>query len=150
MTQFSIQTIDLPSLVSHIHRQAVGFDSLFERLDRTFVNSKTDGNYPPHNIIKVDDTHYAIQVAVAGFAEDELDVEFKDNIITVKGEKKTKDEQEYIHRGIGLRSFTRNFPVGENMEVKGATVVNGILAISIEHVVPEEQKPKKIAITFSK
>jgi molecular chaperone IbpA len=140
MTQFSIQTIDLPSLVSHIHRQAVGFDSLFERLDRTFVNSKADGNYPPHNIIKVDETHYAIQVAVAGFAEDELDIEFKDNIIIVKGEKKQKDEQEYIHRGIGLRNFTR----------KGATVVNGILAISIEHVVPDEQKPKKIAITFTK
>jgi molecular chaperone IbpA len=98
----------------------------------------------------VDETHYAIQVAVAGFAEDELDIEFKDNIIIVKGEKKQKDEQEYIHRGIGLRNFTRNFPVGENMEVKGATVVNGILAISIEHVVPDEQKPKKIAITFTK
>jgi len=150
MTQYSVHTIDLPNIAAQLHRHAIGFDRLFDTLDRTFANSKADGNYPPHNIIKIDDTHYAIQVAVAGFTEDELDIEFKDNVLTVKGEKKVKDEQEYIHRGISNRNFTRTFPLVENMEIKGATVVNGILAISIEHVVPEEQKPKKIAITFAK
>ena len=103
MTQFTLHTIDLPSL----HRHAIGFDSLFDQLNRTFVNSKTDGNYPPHNVVKLDDTHYVIEVAVAGFSEDEIDVELKDNILTVKGEQAKKEEVEYLHKGISARNFTR-------------------------------------------
>jgi molecular chaperone IbpA len=141
-----ITTFDLPT----IHRHAVGFDRLFNELGRTFANSKVDGNYPPHNIVQIDETHYAIQLAVAGFAEDELDIEFKDNVLTVKGEQHQQDEYTYHYRGISSRAFTRAFPLAEHMEVKGATVINGILAVSIEHIVPDEQKPKKIAITFAK
>jgi molecular chaperone IbpA len=89
-------------------------------------------------------------LAFAGFAEDELDIEYKDNVLTIKGEQKQKDEYTYHYRGIGTRSFVRSFPLADHMEVRGATVVNGILAISIEHVVPEEDKPQKIAITFTK
>jgi len=141
-----ITTFDLPT----IHRHAVGFDRLFNELGRTFANSKVDGNYPPHNIVHIDETHYAIQLAVAGFAEDELDIEFKDNVLTVKGEQHQQDEYTYHYRGISSRAFTRAFPLAVHMEVKGATVINGILAVSIEHIVPDEQKPKKIAITFAK
>jgi len=146
MTQFTLHTIDLPSL----HRHAIGFDSLFDQLNRTFANSKTDGNYPPHNVVKLDDTHYVIEVAVAGFSEDEIDVELKDNILTVKGEQAKKEEVEYLHKGISARNFTRTFPLAEHIEVRGATVKNGILAIALEQIVPEENKPKKIAITFAK
>lgn len=151
MTQLEIRTLDLPSFVNQIHRQAIGFDSLFEQLNRTFVNSKTDGNYPPHNVVKLDDTHYVIELAVAGFAESEIDVEIKDNVLTVKGEKEKKeDEVEYLYKGISARNFVRTFPLAEHIEVRGATVKNGILAIALEQIVPDEAKPKKIQITFAK
>jgi molecular chaperone IbpA len=151
MTQLEIRTLDLPSFVNQIHRQAIGFDNLFDTLNRTFANSRTDGNYPPHNVVKLDDTHYVIEVAVAGFAEDEIDVELKENVLTVRGEQaKPEQEVEYLHKGISARNFTRTFPLAEHIEVRGATVKNGILAIALEQIVPEENKPKKIAITFAK
>ena len=150
MTQLQIHTLDLPTFVNQIHRQAIGFDSLFEQLNRQFANGKSD-NYPPHNVVKLDDTHYVIEVAVAGFAEDEIDVELKENVLTVKGEQEKKEQEvEYIHKGISARNFSRTFPLAEHIEVRGATVKNGILAIALEQVVPEEDKPKKIAITFAK
>jgi molecular chaperone IbpA len=150
MTQLQIHTLDLPSFVNQIHRQAIGFDSLFEQLNRNFANSKSD-NYPPHNVVKLDDTHYVIEVAVAGFAEDEIDVELKENVLTVKGEQAKKEaEVEYLHKGISARNFVRTFPLAEHIEVRGATVKNGILAVALEQVVPEEQKAKKIQITFAK
>ena len=148
MTQFAFRTIDLPSL----HRHAIGFDQMFEQMERTFANSRGD-NYPPHNVVKLDDTHFVIEVAVAGFKQDEIDVELKDGVLVVKGEKaKTEDEAkpEYLHKGISARNFTRTFTLAENVEVRGATVENGILAVALELVVPEEKKPKKIAITFNK
>jgi molecular chaperone IbpA len=146
MTQFTLHTLDLPSL----HRHAIGFDRMFEELNRTFANSRTD-NYPPHNVVKLDDTHYVIEVAVAGFAETEIDVELKENILTVRGEQdKDQKEIEYLHKGISARNFTRTFTLADNMQVRGATVKNGILAVALEQIVPEEQKPKKIEITFAK
>jgi len=149
MTSYKLSTFDLPTLSASVNRHTIGFDRLFDELGRTFTNSKAE-NYPPYNIIKVDEHNWAIQVAVAGFGEDELDVEFKDNILTITGEKQEKDEQEYLHKGISARTFTLTFTLNDNVKIKGATVVNGILAVSLEHVVPDEQKPKKIAITFAK
>lgn len=146
MTQFTLSTLDLPAL----HRHAIGFDRMFNELNRTFANSRAD-NYPPHNVVKLDETHYVIEVAVAGFAETEIDVELKENVLTVKGEQtKTDKEIEYLHKGISARNFTRTFTLADNMEVRGATVKNGILAVALEQIVPEEQKPKKIQITFAK
>jgi molecular chaperone IbpA len=151
MTQFTLHTIDLPALATQIHRHSVGFDNLFDQLNRTFASGKSENTYPPHNVVKLDDTHYVIEVAVAGFAEDEIDVELKENILTVKGEQaKKEDEVEYLHKGISARNFTRTFPLAEHIEVRGATVKNGILAIALEQLVPEEEKAKKIAITFAK
>ena len=149
MTSYKLSTFDLPTLSASVNRHTIGFDRLFDELGRTFANSKAE-NYPPYNIIKVDEHNWAIQVAVAGFGEDELDVEFKDNILTITGEKQEKDEQEYLHRGISARTFTRTFTLNDNVKIQGATVVNGILAVSLEHIVPDEQKPTKIAITFTK
>ena len=147
MTQFTLHTLDLPSL----HRHAIGFDEMFHQLNRTFANSKTDGNYPPHNLIKLDETHYVIEVAVAGFADNEIDVELKDNVVTITGEQKPKEvEVEYQHKGISTRNFVRTFPLAEHVEVRGATVKNGILSIALEKLIPEEQKAKKVQITFAK
>lgn len=145
--QFEIRTLDLPTLARH----AVGFERLFEEMNRTFANSRTSDNYPPYNIAQLDDTHYVIELAVAGFAEDEIDVELKDQHLIIKGTKVKKDnEVRYAHKGISTRNFERDFTLADNVQVKAATVQNGILAIALEHIVPEEQKPKKIAITFAK
>ena len=147
MSNCTLHTIDLPTL----HRHAIGFGPLFDQLNRTFTNSKSDGNYPPHNVVRLDDSHYVIEVAVAGFAQTEIDVELKENVLTVRGEKEKKDtETEYLHKGISARNFVRTFPLAEHIEVRGATVENGILAIALEQILPEEEKPKKIAITFAK
>ncbi len=149
MTQFNIRTLDLPSF----HRHAIGFDRMFDELNRTFANSKAD-NYPPHNVVQLDDTHFVVEVAVAGFAENEIDVKLADNVLTVTGEKiKVEDEvnkPEYLHKGISTRNFTRNFNLADNVEVRGAYVENGILAVNLELVVPEEKKPKSIQITYKK
>lgn len=147
MTSFNIRTLDLPAF----HRHAIGFDQLFEQMERTFANSRAD-NYPPHNVAKLDDTHFVVEVAVAGFKQDEIDVELKDGVLIVKGEKvKTEDSTvEYLHKGISARNFNRSFTLAENVEVRGATVENGILAVALELIVPEEKQPKKIAITFNK
>jgi molecular chaperone IbpA len=148
MTQFSIHTLDLPTL----HRHAVGFDRMFEELNRTFANGRQD-NYPPHNVVELDDTHFVIEVAVAGFKQDELDVEFKDKKIIVRGQKvKAEDapELKYQHKGISTRNFEREFALAEHLQVRGASVENGILAIALELVVPDEKQAKKIAITFTK
>ena len=147
MTQFHIQTIDLPTFARH----AIGFDRVFNELNRTFANSRTSDNYPPYNIARLDDTHYVIEVAVAGFAENEIDVEVKESTLIIKGEKPKKDKEiDYVHKGISARNFERSFTLADNVEVRAATVQNGVLAIALEHVVPEEQKPKKIAISYQK
>lgn len=148
MTNFSLRTIDLPTL----HRHAIGFDRIFDELNRTFANSKNDGNYPPYNIISLPEDKFVIEVAVAGFEETELEVEVKENILTIKGQKAVDKEQQfdYLHKGISDRNFTRTFTLNPDIKVKGATVKNGILALALELIVPEEQRPRKIAIAFQK
>jgi molecular chaperone IbpA len=108
-------------------------------------------NYPPYNIIKESETIWKIEVAVAGFDESELDVEIVNNELIVKGSKEKEGvATNYLHQGIGARDFERTFALAENVEVKGAAVKNGILTVTLEHIVPESAKPKKIAITFQK
>lgn len=142
--------IDLPTF----HRHAIGFDRLFDEVTRTFANSANaarSDNYPPYNIVRLDDTHYVIEVAVAGFAESELDVELKDSVLTIKGQKEKKESTaEYLHRGISARSFERVFTLMPDIEVRAATVENGVLAVALEHNIPEGKKPRKIALTFKK
>lgn len=150
MTNFEIRTVDLPAFVNQISRQTVGFDSLFDRLNQTFATTRND-NYPPHNVVQYDDTHYAIELAVAGFAEDEVTIELKKNVLTVTGVQRSPEvEVTYVHKGISNRDFTRTFPLADHIEVTGAKVRNGILAISLERTVPEEFKPKTIQITYDK
>jgi len=151
MTNLSFHALDLPTLHAQLHRHAIGFDRLFDDLNRSFESSRHNDNYPPYNVIKLDDTHYVAEVAVAGFKETELDVELKDGLLTIKGERaKPETEVEYQHRGISSRNFVRTFKLDPLIEVRGATVQNGIQSVALEHVVPEEKKPKKIQITFAK
>jgi molecular chaperone IbpA len=121
----------------------IGFDRV---LDRMHQQTPGQSNYPPYNIVKVDDDNYHIEIAVAGFGRDELDVELKEGVLSVEGKKEDKDETKYLHKGISARHFRRTFTLSDTIVVRGADFVDGILTIELENVIPEEKKPRKIAI----
>lgn len=143
--------LDLPAL----QRQFVGFDQLFLDINKTFNTAKQD-NYPPYNIIRTGDNFFLIELAVAGFRENELDVETSvnshgQNVLSVRGEqqREEKEPQQFLYKGLATRNFVRMFPLNENIEIVGATVSNGILSINLEQKIPLAQKTKKVAITFA-
>ena len=121
----------------------VGFDHLLNELDH--VARHANDHYPPHNIIKTSDTDYLIELAVAGFSREELSIEVKDRTLTINGEHVSKG-REYIHRGISTKKFKRTFRLSEHVQVHGADLVDGVLAIELKYVVPEEMRPRKITI----
>lgn len=121
----------------------VGFDHLFNELEYTAKHSKD--HYPPHNIIKTSESDYLIELAVAGFSEDELTVEVKDRTLTVTGEHVSRG-RDFIHRGISTKKFKRNFRLSEHVNVHGADIQDGILAIELKYVIPEEMRPRRIKI----
>jgi molecular chaperone IbpA len=143
--QLTLRSLDIPS----IHKFAVGFDNMFDDLMRT---SQANTNYPPYNIVKHGDDSFAIELAVAGFKDGEVNIQVERNQLTVKGEQVVDldNQVEYLHRGISARSFTRTWTLADHVEVAGAKSENGILTISLERKVPEEQKPKTIAINYTK
>lgn len=125
----------------------IGFNRDFDKLSRIHTHA-TGTNYPPYNVIKTEDEDvFFIELAVAGFAKEDLDVSVKEQVLTIKGEiKDSNDETKYAHRGIAARKFTREFALAEFIEVTGATAENGMLKISLERIVPEDKKPKTIKI----
>jgi molecular chaperone IbpA len=138
MTQ--LRTIDAQAL-ANLSRALVGFDRYFT------TNQFQNGNYPPHNIVKYDDTHYGIEVAVAGFTKDEITVEVDQDQLYITGKRATiTDGVEYLHRGLAARDFEQTFTLAEYMNVVGAEVKDGMLKIQIERIVPEALKPRLIAI----
>jgi len=141
----TLRSLDIPS----IHKFAVGFDNMFDELLRT---SQANTNYPPYNIVKHGDDNFAIELAVAGFKDGEINIQVERNQLTVKGEQAVDldNQVEYLHRGISARSFSRTWTLADHVEVAGASSENGILTISLERKIPEEQKPKSIAITYTK
>ena len=125
---------------------SVGFDEIFNTLNMASkLNSKP--NYPPYNIVKSGDD-YRIEISMAGFKVEDIDVEVKDNTLTISAEQTDeKKGVEYIHKGISEKNFTKRFALAEYVEVKDAVVVDGILVIELEKNIPEEEKPKKIRIS---
>jgi len=124
----------------------VGFDRLFDELDRQFANSAPQG-YPPYNIAQINDDEYVITLAVAGFGMDNLDITKDKNILTVEGTSpKGDDEVNYLHKGIAGRNFSRSFTLADHVEVERASLDNGMLNVYLKREVPEELQPKKIAI----
>jgi len=125
----------------------IGFNRDFDKLSKIHTHA-TGTNYPPYNVITTDDEDvFFIELAVAGFAKEDLDISVKEQVLTVKGEiKDSNDETKYAHRGIAARKFTREFALAEFIEVTGATAENGMLKISLERIVPEDKKPKTIKI----
>jgi len=121
----------------------VGFDHLFNELEWTAKHAQD--HYPPHNIIKEGESDYLIEMAVAGFSKDELSVEVKDRTLTVTGEHVSRG-REFIHRGISTKKFKRTFRLSEHVHVNGADIQDGVLAIKLQYVIPEEMRPRKITI----
>lgn len=127
----------------------VGFDRIFDRMHTLNSLQSKQGNYPPYNIVKTGDNRYDVEIAVAGFEEDEISITVEDGVMTVTGSSKIKEEEgeyDYIHKGIATRDFTRTFTLADTVEVRGAELHSGILSIILENVIPEHKKPRTIAI----
>ena len=130
----------------------VGFDHLFDRLDQLYNKSIQNTSYPPYNIKKVEDNKYIIELAVAGFSKHELELELEENVLTIKGGTHLDSEiadgidQTYLFRGIANRNFTRKFTLADTVKINNAALINGMLKVWLENVIPESKKPKKIEI----
>ena len=141
-----MRTFDLAPL----YRSTVGFDRLFSLLDQQVggYDGPTPG-YPPYNIERTDENAYRVTVAVAGFTESDLSIEVKENTLTIRGEKQVKDgakDSEVLYQGIAARTFERRFQLADHVEVKGASLENGLLHVDLKREIPEAMKPRQIAI----
>jgi molecular chaperone IbpA len=138
-----MNTIDLAPL----YRNSVGFDRLASLIDSALTTENKASGYPPYNIEVLNENSYTISLAVAGFSEDELDIQIEKGVLTVSGNKNnTKEDRKYLHQGIPHRTFERKFNLADYVEVTGADLANGLLNISLIKEIPETMKPKKISI----
>jgi molecular chaperone IbpA len=139
-----MRTFDLAPL----YRSTVGFDRLFSMLDNT-AGLDTAPGYPPYNIERTGDDAYRISVAVAGFADNELSIESKENTLTIRGDKQAKTGEtqgEVLYQGIAARAFERRFQLADHVQVIGASLVNGLLHVDLVREIPEAKKPRQIPI----
>ena len=125
---------------------SVGFDELFDHFNNQ-LEIKQTSSYPPYNINRIDDLNYQIEMALAGFSKNDIEIKYSDNQLTIKSiESEDKDEKETLHRGISKRKFSRAFTLAEDIKVNGAKLKDGMLLIELEKIVPEEKKPRTIDI----
>jgi molecular chaperone IbpA len=142
-----MRTFDL----TPFYRSTVGFDRLFNLLDQGSFDSAP--SYPPYNIERTGENEYRVTVAVAGFGENELNIELKENTLTIKGEKQSKSEKntsETLYQGIAARAFERVFQLADFVQVKGAALENGLLHVDLVREIPEAKKPRQIPISAGK
>ena len=140
-----MRTFDLAPL----YRSTVGFDRLFSLVDQLAGHDGGSPGYPPYNIERTGENDYRVTVAVAGFAESELNIEVKENTLTIRGEKQAKAEEqkgETLYQGIAARAFERVFQLADHVQVKGAGLENGLLHVDLVREIPEAKKPRQIAI----
>ena len=133
---------------SPLFRNTVGFDRMAQMLDHSNRNENTN-SYPPYNIETRDENHYRISMAIAGFSQNDIDIEFEKNSLTITGrkvEEETQNSKEFLYRGIANRAFKRSFKLADHIKVSGASMENGLLHIDLELEIPEEMKPRKISI----
>jgi len=140
------------SIFNSLRPFSIGFDDMFDQFESMLGNGSlaVQSNYPPYNIRKAGKDKYAIEVAVAGFSKDDVEVEYEDNLLTVKTKEversEEKDGGEVIHRGISQRSFARSFTISDDVKVNGAELKDGLLTISCEKIIPEIKKKRLIEI----
>ena len=124
----------------------LGFDHIFDQLENIHLHSKD--TYPPHNVVKEEEMLYTLEMAVAGFKQEHIDIEVKDHILTIKGNRPARrDQNKYVHKGISARNWVKSFRLSEYTEVNGADLTDGILTVGLEVVLPKEKQPRKISIT---
>jgi molecular chaperone IbpA len=124
----------------------LGFDHIFDQLDN--IHSHAKDTYPPHNVVKDEELKYTLEIAVAGFKQEHIDIEVKDHILTISGNRPQRREQNmYVHKGISARNWKKSFRLSEYTEVTGADLTDGILTVNLEVVLPEEKLPRKIQIS---
>ncbi len=128
-----------------LYRSTVGFDRLFQMLDAAAQGPEAP-SYPPYNIERLAENDYRITMAVAGFAEADLTIESKEGVLTVSGKRPADEKKTYLHQGIAARSFERRFQLADHVEATGARLENGLLHVDLVRRVPEEKKPRRIAI----
>ena len=126
----------------------VGFDRIFDAFETmaTGPQSSKSSSYPPYNIVKMDENQYRIEIAVAGFSTDEIDITAKGNKLVISGHISGDADGDYLHKGIATRDFSREFALAETVEVSTANIVNGLLTVDLVNVIPDEKKPRKIDI----
>ena len=140
------------SIFNNLRPITVGFDDMFDHFEHMMDDSFFRGsvtNFPPYNIVKTGENTYDVELALAGFNKKDIEVEYKENLLTVKSKKEeeTKDEDgNVIHRGISKRMFSKSFTIANDVEVKGAELKDGLLKVSMERIIPEHKKAKLIDI----
>lgn len=141
-----------PNIGALYRPTTLGFESILKDIERVFEQAEKpiQQTYPPHNIILVDDNQYVVELAIAGFNKNEIDITVQDGYLTIKGEK-SKEETvvKYLHRGIGTRAFTKTIKIADTIEVGGAEFKDGILRIGLVNIVPDHKKLRKINIEDS-
>jgi molecular chaperone IbpA len=140
------------SIFNQLRPVTVGFDNVFDHFERMMddhnFNQMTATNFPPYNIVKTGEYTYDVELALAGFSKDDIDVEYKDNMLTVKSKEKPKEQDVdgMLHRGISKRWFAKSFTIADDVEVKGAELKDGLLKISMERIIPEGKKARTIEV----
>ena len=143
----TLSSIPSFTMLDRILPSALGFDHVFATLDNAaHLLTSTASTFPPVNIIKTGDYTFNVELAVAGYKRDEIEITAEKNSLRVSGKKTEKDEREYLAKGIAGRSFSRQFVLSDTVVVQGAELADGILSISLENVIPESQKPRKVEI----
>ena len=123
----------------------IGFDHIFDQLENIHKHAKD--HYPPHNVVKEDEFKFTLELAVAGFKQEHIDIEVNDGVLTIKGDRPARREQnKYVHKGISARNWKKSFRLSEYTEVNGADLQDGILTVELEVVLPKEKQPRKILI----
>jgi len=140
-------TLSLIDNFNQLTPYAVGFDRVFDTLNRYVDNNVNSTGFPPYNIQKVGDNNYQIEMALAGFSKDDIEVEVADGTLSIRSDKKEETDDEFTyHRGISYRKFERKFTLADDLVINGAKLENGMLTIDLERIVPEEKKPRLIKV----
>ena len=144
----TLRSLDIPSL----HKFGIGFDSMFDELQRIH-SQQSNTNYPPYNVVQINEDEYMISVAVAGFGHDNLSITKDKNFLIIEGKEYQSDSEQiipnYLHKGISNRDFRREFKLADHVEISNAHLELGILSVYLKREVPEDAKPKTIAITYT-
>ena len=141
-----VRTLSLLDNLNQLTPYAVGFDRVFDTLNRYVDNNATSTGFPPYNIRKEGDYNHVIEMALAGFGKEDIEVEVADGTLSIRSVKENREDDSTVYRGISYRKFDRKFTLADDIIVNGAKLENGMLSLELERVVPEEKKPRRVTV----